>query len=647
MSAEKRTPGGHRANEGHSAGTAQANNNTLAEALEAHSLTPPDHIEPGRIHRIPGAGKPPSNRAGWCKVFEDGHGAVFGDWSTGLQETWQARKPKDANELARWRAMAEQAQAEAAAQRHQKAAKAAQSALDTWTQATAPDGLHGYLVSKQVNPHGIRQDGEDLIIPVYVNGELSSLQRIDTAGNKQFMAGGKIKAGFHLIGDPADTIIIVEGFATGASIHEATGHAAAVAFNCGNLKPAAQAIRAKYPDAQIVIAADDDRNTAGNPGITKAREAAQAVNALLATPGQAGDFNDLHAAQGADKVRERIEAAEPIKRRGFSLVPASSLQFKDPEYLIDGLIERDSLAICFGPPETWKSLFTIDALCSIETGTVFHGRQVKQGRAAYICGEGFNGIARRLEAWNRKHGIAKADNNMLISTQAAALNDETLLAGVLAELEKHKPDVVAIDTLARNFGPGDENATSDMQSFIRACDRIREINGCAVILVHHSGHMDKSRARGNSALKGAADWEFQFERRNETVEITCTKSKDAERPEPQAFALDIIELKPGVTSVTLKKAAREIAPANTPKGKHQKAALAMLENLLDLHRENLKAGGHDPASAKVQLNDWRDACVKDGMPRSRWYDAKRTLQDAEEIQVTIGGFVQLSGCPPL
>jgi len=618
---------------------------TLIEALEAHGLKPPDNIEPGRIHRMPGAGKPASNRAGWCKLFEDGHGAVFGDWSTGLSETWQARKPANDDELTRWREMAEQAQAEAAAQRTERAAKAAQSASDTWAQSTAPDALHGYLVSKQIEAHGIRRHGDDLLVPVYRDGELSSIQTIAPDGSKKFHPGGKIKGGYHIIGKPGERLIICEGYATAASIHEATGQAVVVAFNAGNLKAAAEAIRSKHPDSQITIAADDDRNTEGNPGIEKAREAAQAINAKLATPGTAGDFNDLSAAEGADKVRERIDAAEPVRRRGFSLVPASSLQFKDPDYLIDDLIERDSLAICFGPPETWKSLFSIDALCSIQTGTEFHGRKVKRGRAVYLCGEGFNGIARRLEAWNQKHGIAKADNDLLISNQAAALNDEVLLSGVLAELEQYKPDVVAIDTLARNFGPGDENSTSDMQAFIRACDRIREINGCSVILVHHSGHMDKSRARGNSALKGAADWEFQFERRNETVEVTCTKSKDAERPEPQAFALDIIDIKPGVTSVTLKRAARETAPVNTPKGKHQKAALAMLENLLDLHRENLTAGGHDPNSAKVKLNDWRDACVKDGMPRNRWYEAKATLLAAGEIETTIGGFVHLSGCP--
>nr|MBP6718150.1 toprim domain-containing protein [Rhodoferax sp.] len=75
-----------------------------------------------------------------------------------------------------------------------------------------------------------------------------------------------------------------EGYATGASIHECTGHAVAVAFNAGNLEAVAVALRTKYPALKIIIAADDDHQTPGNPGITKAKAAAQTTGATLAVP---------------------------------------------------------------------------------------------------------------------------------------------------------------------------------------------------------------------------------------------------------------------------------------------------------------------------------------------------------------------------
>ena len=74
-----------------------------------------------------------------------------------------------------------------------------------------------------------------------------------------------------------------EGFATGASIHECTGHAVAVAFNAGNLEAVAVALRNKYPTLKIILAADDDQ-TPGNPGMTKATAAVQAAGGILAVP---------------------------------------------------------------------------------------------------------------------------------------------------------------------------------------------------------------------------------------------------------------------------------------------------------------------------------------------------------------------------
>jgi putative DNA primase/helicase len=89
-------------------------------------------------------------------------------------------------------------------------------------------------------------------------GILHSLQTITPAGDKRFLFGGMVKGCYHSIGKPAGLLIVCEGYATGASIHECTGHAVAVAFNAGNLEPVAVALRAKYLALKIIIAADDD-----------------------------------------------------------------------------------------------------------------------------------------------------------------------------------------------------------------------------------------------------------------------------------------------------------------------------------------------------------------------------------------------------
>ena len=166
------------------------------------------------------------------------------------------------------------------------------------------------------------EQGNDLLIPMRdASGWLHSLQRIGPDGRKRFLPFGRKHGCYFAIGEPDGLICIVEGYATGASVREAVGCAVVVAFDAGNLKPVAVALRKKYPHMVIVIAADDDYRTDGNPGLTKAREAAAAVGGVVATPDfgnnrpeGATDFNDLHQAQGLDAVRRCIEGAQEVPK---------------------------------------------------------------------------------------------------------------------------------------------------------------------------------------------------------------------------------------------------------------------------------------------------------------------------------------------
>ncbi len=138
---------------------------------------------------------------------------------------------------------------------------------------------------------------------------------------------------YFAIGDhSASTVVCVaEGFATGATIHEATGHSVAVAFSAGNLEPVARALRARLPDANLIVCADDDAATDGNPGMSKAKAAALAVGGKLAIPtfgadrpAGASDFNDLAAHCGSEAVTKAIAEAQattdPSKRNSLPLL---------------------------------------------------------------------------------------------------------------------------------------------------------------------------------------------------------------------------------------------------------------------------------------------------------------------------------------
>jgi hypothetical protein len=148
-----------------------------------------------------------------------------------------------------------------------------------------------------------------------IDGELASLQSIGADGQKMFLPGGAVKGGVFTIGalSNAETILLCEGFATSASMYEATGYPTICAFSASNLKPVAEQFRRTYPSARIVLCGDNDLRTDGTPntGFDAAKTAAEAIGDTVVIPeldGQKCDFNDLAQAMGHDAVRAAIEA---------------------------------------------------------------------------------------------------------------------------------------------------------------------------------------------------------------------------------------------------------------------------------------------------------------------------------------------------
>ena len=290
------------------------------QKMEASGIeAPPDIFDDGKLHRFSTNGKP-SDTSGWYVMYSDGiPSGSFGCWRRDMKFNWCA---KSDHELTDDERIAKRERL--ASIRHQRDEEEVQRQVKAKSMAEAqfsfsdPVTEHAYLTAKKVQPHFIKVIEGKLQIPMRdTDGILHSLQTIDPCGEKRFMPGGRVKGCYFSIGKPNGRLIVCEGFATGASIHEATGHAVAVAFTAGNIEPVAVALHAKYPALEITIAADDDHQTDGNPGITKAKTAAMAVGGRLAVPvfhadrpNKATDFNDLHQLAGAEAVRRCIEAAQ-------------------------------------------------------------------------------------------------------------------------------------------------------------------------------------------------------------------------------------------------------------------------------------------------------------------------------------------------
>ena len=304
---------------------------TLADVLsefrsamrEAGVPTSDDICADGQLQRFHVEGDKPGSRNGWYVLHTDDPPAgACGSWRTGVSQTWclQAGGAMSAAEHEQFRRKSERTKLLLRKQEQQRHTEARERAAYVWGNASPAASEHPYLQAKSIQVHGIRQDRGQLLIPVYgADSILRGLQYISEDGDKLFQTGTEVKGGYYPIGEPSGTLIICEGYATGATIHEATRHAVAVAFNCCNLKPVAQALQRKLGGAiQIIIAADDDQDTKGNPGVASATGAAQTIKGLLAVPtfaaGETGsDFNDLANLRGLEAVVADIEAAASLE----------------------------------------------------------------------------------------------------------------------------------------------------------------------------------------------------------------------------------------------------------------------------------------------------------------------------------------------
>jgi len=338
----------------------------------------------------------------------------------------------------------------------------------------------------------------------------------------------------------------------------------------------------------------------------------------------------------------------------FELIRADHLEYCDPEYLIEGLMETETFGLLFGDPGCGKSFAALDIACCIATGKPFHGREVKSGSVIYICGEGKNGIKRRLIAWEKHNAVSLNGKPVFVSRVAAQFlspeSIEDLEAAIdAAAAEAGEVALIIIDTLNRNMGAGDESSTKDMTAFVSAVDRVKDRYQASALVVHHTGHGNKERARGSMSLLGALDAEYRVEKASETViTVTNTKMKDAAPPPPIAF--DLVQVEVGrdrmgeaVTSAVLSETE---APAKAPARLKGQALIAMqaFGDALAAHGQ-IKTGGDFPTNRQcVTLDQWRDACDRHGLTdgestsaaRQAFGRAWKSLQEKGVIRVLDG-----------
>lgn len=490
----------------------------FCQVIEQAGLTPPATIiADGKLHRFASNGDH-ADDAGWYIYFPDETPAgVFGCWRKNFKQIWSGKADSTLTpaERERQRARLNEARRQREQDERLRHADAAERAQRLWDGARPAPQDHPYLQKKQVHPHGLRVNNENrLIVPVTIDGTLSSLQFIDAVGGKEFLYGGAVKGGSYAIGDltEAKTGLICEGYATGASLYEATGLPLVVAFNAGNLEPVARALHATHPNLTVIVCADDDAEAEGNPGLTKASEAAGAAAGRMIVPDfgvdrpeGVTDFNDLASLRGLDAVRVCVENATsqatttpeaPTAAWRAIFRRVADVQARPIRWLWPGRIAQGKVSIIAGNPGLGKSQVTVGMAATVSTGGLWpvDGKCCEVGNVIILSAEDdpSDTIRPRLEAagadLSRVYILDSVLDGPLVGggKTPRAFNlktDINHLGSMLKEIGGAA--LVIIDPVTAYLGTTDSHKNAEIRALLSPLAELAGQYGAAVVAVSH------------------------------------------------------------------------------------------------------------------------------------------------------------------
>jgi putative DNA primase/helicase len=547
--------------------------------LHAHGLTPGDIIPDGQLHRCGTSGKergqdgtyvfhPDSPASGWYQNYRTDD---KGTWTAKAEAHWtQEERAAQKARIERDR-VARQAEE---ARRHAEARERAKAIYEACNPCPAD---HPYLVEKGVAPvDGLRQtqDGRLVAPGLDAHGQTQTLQYIGTDGAKRFLYDGQAAGAYFAIkatgGAKDGPLYIVEGLATGLTVHAAMGETVLVAFNAGNLMAVAAMARVKYPDREIILVADNDHKTEGNPGFTKATEAARAIKGKLAVPHFAdpagkSDFNDLATAEGMEAVKAQLaEAREPeveaVKVLGLVALDAAqflNMTFPPREYVLSPVIPTQGLAMLYAPRGVGKTYMAMTIAYAVASGQrALRWFAPKARPVLYVDGE--------MPAVSMRERLAQI---------VAGFGQEEILEGYLQIVTPDlQPDfmpnlatpegqariapildgtaLVVVDNIATLARHGRENETEGwlpVQAWILDLRR----RGISVLLVHHANK--SGGQRGTSAREDVLDTVISLRRpadyREEEgarFEVHLEKARGIVGQDAKPFEATLIQEGPGL-----------------------------------------------------------------------------------------------------
>jgi phage/plasmid primase-like uncharacterized protein/KaiC/GvpD/RAD55 family RecA-like ATPase len=613
-------------------------------------LEPPEEIHfDGKIHRFrsgtkgsPGHGDKP----GWYLVFGDGIPAGrFGCWRAGMEITWRAdvgRKLTEFEEMAHARRINESKVLREAAQERQHQV-ASETVEKIWLSGVAAHPDHPYLKRKGIQTHGVRTTGDGrLMVPLYdQDGTLSTLQYIDEQGGKLYHPGGQTGGKFWMLGtmDEPGTLFVAEGFATAATIHEATDRPVVVSYSASNLVPVTGTLREMYGATQdLVIVADND---ASGVGQRYAEQASAKFGARMVMPPILGDAND-YAQAGHNLVGLLIQQTGTAVIDKLKVIFGDQLgsDYEAPDELVEGLMTIGSSVVVYGDSNSGKTFWALSVATAIATGTDCYGRKTDPGLVVYLASEAPASIRSRMQAIKKYHGC-NLENLAMVPVPMNFYNGDQDAHDVIElvraiEQIKGKPVRLIIgDTLARMSAGANENSGEDMGPVMARFDQVATATGAALMIIHHNGKDAAKGARGWSGIRAHIDTEIEVIEKEGIRMVNVTKQRELpSKGDAIYFKLEVIEMgisKFGGAATTCVAIPDEESNATKPHKKPTKHD----ENNRTVERAWWSSGAEERNGLPyVSRSALRDLLVKDGM-------AERTAKNKTEASRPEGIIAQL------
>lgn len=530
----------------------------LRTAIIQAGMDTPDEIHlDGKLHRFRSGTKGTphkGDKTGWYVCYGDATPAGrFGDWRSGVEQTFRAdvgRVFTASEEMAHTKRMVE-----ARTIRDKELAVKHETASDTveliWDGCMAASAEHPYLKRKGIKPNGARVTGDGrLVVPLYSeDGTLSSLQYIDSDGGKLYHPGGATSGKFWMVGnlDEPGMLYSAEGFATSATIYEATGRPCVVGYSASNLVPTVAALRSIYgKDQAITIVSDND---ASGVGQKYADQASAKYGARVVMPPILGDAND-YSQSGHDLAALLVPTTGAAVIEKLKVVFGDDLSetYEAPDELIQGLMVIGSLTVIYGDSNSGKTFFALALATAVATGLPCFSRQTDPGLVIYLASEAPASIKARMQALKKYHNLDLSNLAMVpvpmnFYDGDGDASDVIELVRAISVARGKPVRLIIADTLARMSAGANENSGEDMGPVMARFDRVAQESRAALAIIHHNGKDAAKGARGWSGIRAHIDTEIEVEEQDGMRKAQVTKQRELpSKGDAIYFKLHIMEM---------------------------------------------------------------------------------------------------------